>query len=61
MVKQTHEVLRPFDAGKRHLKPGDHVDASSWRNTRQLVACRYLAPLVGGVPQMPEVTTEVIK
>lgn len=41
----THIVIKRFDADERHLKPGDKVDASGWRNTRQLISTRYLAPL----------------
>jgi hypothetical protein len=59
METYTHEVLRPFNAGgARDLKQGDRVDASSWPNTRQLVNCRYLAPIIR---RDPEPTTEVIK
>ena len=41
----THIVIKRFDADERHLKPGDKVDASGWRNTRQLISTRYLTPL----------------
>lgn len=41
----THQVLKPFQVGKRMLKSGEMVDASSWPNTRQLVSTRYLVPL----------------
>jgi len=43
--RRTHIVLKPFSAGNRLLSPGDQVDASGWRNTHQLVNCRYLIPI----------------
>ena len=42
---RTHIVLKPFNAGKRNLKPGERVDASGWRNVNTLVNTRYLAPI----------------
>lgn len=49
MPKPTHIVCKPFDAGKRHLKTGEKVDATTWRNTPNLVKSRYLVPLVDEV------------
>jgi len=43
--RRTHIVLKPFQAAGKSLKPGESVDASNWRNTRQLVNCRYLIPI----------------
>jgi hypothetical protein len=39
------EVLRPIQAGAETLRPGQVVDATSWRNTQKLVEqgrCRYV-------------------
>lgn len=38
------EVLKPF-TGVRPYAVGEQVDATGWRNTRQLVAQRYLREL----------------
>jgi hypothetical protein len=55
--RATHQVLKPFQAGKRMLKSGETVDASSWPNTRQLVSTRYLVPLSEAtIPVSPDGT-----
>jgi hypothetical protein len=45
-MSATHVVAKPFEvkAGKR-LETGTEVDASTWRNTDNLVKHRYLKPI----------------
>lgn len=44
----THEVIRPYPGSG--LSAGSLVDASSWRNTRQLERLRYLRKLPAAAP-----------
>ena len=54
----THEILKAFAGGGKRHSPGDRVDASSWRNTRQLVNSRYMIPI--GEASTNSLTQEVI-
>lgn len=47
----TYLVRKPFQAGSRHLKPGDVVDASTFVHLEKLVDQRYLTKAEGEVPK----------
>lgn len=48
MAIATHIVIHPFDSNGKRLENGTPVDASGWKNTEKLVACKYLRPINPG-------------
>jgi hypothetical protein len=49
----THIVVRSFPGPQGEMTPGTEVDASSWRNTSQLVRRRYLRPIDRAAEKIP--------
>ena len=44
-ARATHIVQKRFKGPDGFLEAGVEVDASAWRNTKQMVKYRYLVPL----------------
>lgn len=46
----THVANRRFTAAGKQYEPGDRVDASGWKWTRQLESQRYISPCAQPAP-----------